>query len=173
MNFKKVETGLLLSSHSILEPLPIPAAFVHRCLPNGTVVLLSVPHRCELGVPPCERRGHAVVAAVQEIPVVNKPSPGSCVGLMTASCWGQRVCPRLPTRPDRIFQCCSPTALAQGLKCRHPLELPGGPALSSSNAKWGTGLCCHPIPAAPGMSSGCYKSGGRELALGATRGWKE
>lgn len=69
VSFKKAEKGLLLSSHPILELLPIPAAFVHCCLPNGAVVLLSVPRGCELGVPPCERRGRAVAAAVREIPV--------------------------------------------------------------------------------------------------------
>lgn len=47
-------------------------------MPNGVVVLLLVLHGCEVpvGVPdaaPCERRGHVVVAAVQEVPVVNKP----------------------------------------------------------------------------------------------------
>lgn len=130
-------------------------------MPNGVVVLLLVLHGCEVpvGVPdaaPCERRGHVVVAAVQEVPVVNKP--WQLFGINDSLVLGTEGLSQAAKQTGSCFPVLHPRALERGLKCRHSLGLPGGPT-QQLKCHRGTGLCCHPIPAAAGMSSGCYIRG--------------
>lgn len=43
VSFKKAGKGLFLKSHPILELLPIPAAFVHRCAKWGGGFVARTP----------------------------------------------------------------------------------------------------------------------------------
>lgn len=76
--------------------------------------------------------------------MVNKP--GSCVGLMTASCWGQRVCPQAPNQTRLYFPVLLPQSFGAGTEMPSPLGAARRPRSQQLKCQVGDGAVLSPDP---------------------------